>query len=428
MLEGAPHLRANKPTPMRLATQLPLAALLLAAPLAAQTPGDCTPGRAEKTLDAGDARGTVYNTGTLFARDSGPNYFVPAFQDVSPLYVASLWVGGMVGAELRTAGATYDNYEFWPGPLNADGSLPNPTDCSAYDRIWKVSAADLALYEATGVATADLNDWPFELGAEVMDGDGVEGNYDLAAGDRPRVYGTQTAFWVMNDVGNTHEGTGAPPIGLEVRVHAFAVSAKEPALDQATFYRYTLVNRNALALDSARFTLFADPDLGETSDDYIGSDTTRGLGFVYNADNDDTGSNGYGVAPPAAGFDLLDGLGVFTYFNGSCCGMSDPTTAQEYYNYASGRWKDGTPLFEGGDGYDEAASPVTTFAFPGDAATGAFWSEQQSTPGGPANQPGDRRFVAGSAAFTLQPGEARTFSVALLFARGASNTASVAAL
>ena len=58
----------------------------------------------------------------------------------------------------------------------------------------------------------------------MIDGDGDPGNYDLAAGDRPAIYGHQTAFWVMNDVGNDHQSTLTEPIGLEVRVTAFPSS------------------------------------------------------------------------------------------------------------------------------------------------------------------------------------------------------------
>src|SRR5687768_14801346 len=84
---------------------------------------------------------------------------------------------------------------------------------------------------------------PVAQGAEVVDGDGVPGNYNLAGGDRPRIYGTQTAFWVMNDVGNVHANSATRPIGLEVRVHAFAITSADDAMNRITVYRYTLVNR-----------------------------------------------------------------------------------------------------------------------------------------------------------------------------------------
>ena len=61
-------------------------------------------------------------------------------------------------------------------------------------------------------------------------------NYDLAAGDRPEVFGHQAAFWVMNDVGNVHQSTDSPPIGLE--------DAHEGVVDLVTMRAYTFEGDN----------------------------------------------------------------------------------------------------------------------------------------------------------------------------------------
>src|SRR5690606_19836158 len=66
---------------------------------------------------------------------------------------------------------------------------------------------------------------------------------------------------------------------------------------------------------------------------------------------------------------------------------------------------------------------VTTFAFPGDPVTGQFWSEVDED-----NSPGKRWQVAHSPAFTLQPGEARTFDLAVVFAQGTDYLDSVTRL
>ena len=221
---------------MRLVATLLL--LLLAAPALAQTPGNCEHGTAYAHFDVSDVWTRLFTTGSIgfgTGTTNGDGYLVPKLSGASPLFAASPWVGGRVGGEFRVAGATYDRFEFWPGPLEDGAALPNPDDCSAFDRIWVVSTLDVAHYDATGEATPDLAEWPVELGAEVIDGDGIEGNYDLAGGDRPRLYGSQTAFWVMNDVGNEHAVPGALPIGLEVQVTAFAIASEEATFNQATF-------------------------------------------------------------------------------------------------------------------------------------------------------------------------------------------------
>ena len=50
-------------------------------------------------------------------------------------------------------------------------------------------------------------------------------------------------------------------------------------------------------------------DLGDATDDYIGSDPAAGLGYVYNADTLDGNGAGttYGAAPPAVGYDFFQG-------------------------------------------------------------------------------------------------------------------------
>src|SRR5690606_19537892 len=308
---------------------------------------------------------------------------------------AGIWIGGKVNGEVRTAGATYTNFEFWPGPLDAGASLPEP-DCrranangrEAWDRVYVVSVLDVEAYEQTGVATDDLADWPVGLGAPAVDaaGDPVvptsrEQLIDLEAGERPVVYGGETAFWVMNDVGNDHAETGSAPLGVEVRVLAFAVPGSgEEDLDRGTFYRYTVVNRNSHPITDAYFSLFGHTTLGDGLSQYVGTDTTRGMAFTYGG----TLVNPvYGI-PPAVGYDFLGGgLGAHSFW-GNVPGPAVrlPTTAAEYYNRMQGLWNDGTPMTEGGNGY-QTGGDVTTFAFPGDPVTGQFWSEvdEDNSPG-----------------------------------------------
>lgn len=420
---------------MRIGFLMGLAALFCSVALA-QTPGSCALGRAQAVLDANDVQATLLNTGTLFYGPGVENaYYVPKEERKSPIYAASLWVGGRVNGEVRTAGTTYgertpvhDAYEFWPGPLDAGATLPNTTDCSAYDRIWTLSAEELADYERYGRTTADLREWPVGLGAPAVDASGDPlvpthrgQQIDLRAGERPVVYGSQTAFWVMNDVGNEHRTTGSDPLGIEVAVMAYAVAVGDPpfhrrAFGQATFYRYTITNRNSQPIEDAYAGLFADVDLGHAGDDYTGVDTTRALTYGYNADESDEGSQGYGSPPPAVGIDLLTGQAAGGRIP-KCCSYI-PFTAAGYYHRLQGLFPDGTPVREGGRTGDgpEATGPVTTYVFPGDPVTGQFWSAENIGNGARA-QAGDDRLYAATPAFSLQPGERQTIDVALVFAQ-----------
>lgn len=217
---------------------------LLAATASAQTPGSCELGRAVARLDVSNVEAALLNHGGLFlgAESDDRIYAVPKFEGlsplsrlgVSPLFAAGLWAGGLVDGEVRTAAASFARFAFTPGPLNDGATLPNPSDCSDFDRIYSVTILDLDGFEAGGALTADLRDWPVGLGAPAVTASGEpvlvtsrDQTLDLAAGERPRLSGSQTAFWVMNDVGRPRSIPGENPLGIEVRVTAFAIAGDE---------------------------------------------------------------------------------------------------------------------------------------------------------------------------------------------------------
>ena len=453
----------------RFATLLVL--LAFGASAAAQTPGSCVAASAMRVLDDSDVQAAVYNNGSLFYANTNVAglYVVPKDLGVPSIYAAGIWVGGLVGGAPRVAGSRYDNFEFWPGPLEDGATLPDPS-CQSFDRIYLVSQAQIDDYDTTGTRYDDLEEWPADLGAPVIaapgngvdddgdgdtdegtdgadnDGDGqtdeydeaerrTDGGYDIAGGDRPDLGGgTQAAWWVMNDVGNTHAETNSQPLGIEVRVLAFSKASDDPAFDQATFYRYEILNRSSNAIEDAHIAVFVDADLGaEFQDDYVGSDPSRSLVYTYNADDDDVG--GFGAAVPAIGLDVLTGTSTMMYFinNNEAPNTNDPGTGtfppfnEQYYNIMEGLWKDGTPMTEGGLGY-QTNGDVTTYAFSGDPVVPEFWSERRTTTSGGANTPDDRRMVGASPRFTLAPGERGQYDVSFVWARGADHLDSITEL
>ena len=422
--------------PLRYA--LLLAALLTAPSALAQTPGSCEPGTARAELSLSDVRAQLYNDGTSFAGSGGAGYVVPQESGVSSIYSNQLWIGGKIDGEVRAAATDFNRPEMWPGPLEEGATLPNPGDCSAYDRIYRVSTPELAAYEQTGVPLASLAEWPVGLGAPAVDASGApvvptnrEQVLDLAAGERPVIYGTETAFWVMNDVGGEHVTTGSLPLGIEVRVLAFSVNDPgEAALDQSTFYRFEIVNRNTRAITDLRLGWFLDPDLGGFDDDYIGSDAERGMLYIYNADNLD---RHYGAAPPALGVDVLSGAHGTMWTDNNFPFIDIPYTAARVYRSLQSVWTSSVPLTRNDLGYNpgEPGLDVTTWYWDGDPVTQSFWSEidAQIEPGAQPNAPGDRsaRVIAALPA-TLQPGASHTVDLGVVYARGTDHLDSVTEL
>ncbi|GMQ82756.1 MAG: hypothetical protein BMS9Abin05_2217 [Rhodothermia bacterium] len=429
----------------------------------AQRVGTCLRSLGEAYLDINNVRARIVNTGGLFYRGEPWVYEVPRFSNKHSVFAGGLWIAGQINGQLRIAAARYSNNEFWAGPLDDDGNPPR--DCTIYDRLYNVRKTDIIDYETTGQATNDLRAWPTGLGAPTVDSNGelvdlsdlpfstrVSRTIKLEAGERPLVIGEQSIWWIMNDRGNEHRTTKVDAIGIEVHTMALGASTTIDAVHNTTYYRYRIINRNNRPLENAYLGLFLDPDLGELFDDYMGSDSLLSLGFVYNADNDDEGDQGYGTAPPAVGVQFIEtphaendgidnnwdgrideageNLGL-SYFNDMdpYFGAEDPLplTAKDYYRPLSGVRRNGQPFTLGGDGKDPKNRPIR-YLYPGDPTTAEFWSEVNIDGQGAANQGGDRRFLMSTGPFRLEPGEETELVFSVVWARGKDHLDSVTEL
>ncbi len=440
--------------------------------------GNCEPALGEAYLDINNVRARLLNNGNLFWRGDPFVYEVPKGGGANAIFTSGIWIGGLVGGQLRAAATRYGNYQFWGGPLDDNGAPP--VDCAQYDHLYKVSRDDISEYDASGVSSPDLRDWPTGLGAPTLappdngvddDGDGtvdedgeqifvldqpvsqrLTRKIDLAGGERPAILGDQSIWWIMNDRGNEHLARGAdtPPIGLEVHALAFAFNSGGD-IGNTTFYKYDLYYKGDVPLTDTYIGLFSDPDLGNYQDDWVGSDTLRGMGFVWNSDNEDEGSDGYGI-PPAAGYDFFQGpivpspgdtayvsgtpvpdftnlkMAHFVFYNNGDGVTEDPANGQDYYNYLSGRWKDGKRITLGGNGRDFSDIP-TDFMYPGDPGSGPascqYWSECNSDDAGTAIEAADRRFVMSSGPFTINPNDYQQVVFGIVWAQGENNYDSV---
>lgn len=444
-----------------------MTALLIAGSARAQTTGNCAASRGDAFLDANNVSAQLFNTGGLFYRAFPAHYEVPEGSGINSIFTSSIWIAGMIDGELRVSASLFENRELWAGPL--DHNANPPANCDEYDRIYKVVKKDVTEFETTGTAATDLREWPTGLGAPTLDADGniidlldqpLERRkhrlIDLSEGERPAFRGDQAIWWLMNDVGNEHKSTNSEPLGIEVHVHAYAASSHMTHLDNTTFFRYRLFNKSLRPITDMYIGLYVDADIGNWWDDFAGSDTTRDLGFVYNADNFDEDAQsvfypGYGESPPAVGSVLMEGphaeydeidnngngqtdeigerLGMtaFAVMNEISSGpVGSPSDAEHYYRYLQGRWRDGTRFGGFGFGYDSDLIP-TNFMYPGDPETKEFWSEMNDG-GSHGHMSGERRFTMSSGPFTLDPGQETDFSFAYVWARGTDHLNSVTKL
>jgi len=379
--------------------------------------------------------------------------YFPAGTDRTVLYSGGVWIGGRVNGEIRVAIGAFDSPEYWPGPADDDGGVQ--TDLESYkvykinsnDDFWNnpiggINMADGTPYMRFDSAQHinDYDDWPVADGAPLDD----DGN--------PLLLGDQTLWAVFNDGGtHSYDGYGGATDSLGVEVHATYWAYDLPgALGNTIFMKFMFINKSDDIIDSCYVSLWADPDLGGASDDLVGCDTIRSLGFCYNATNAD---NTYGAAPPAVGYDFMQGpiiretdndpiyagydfsadtvflntgdtipqafiMGLTSfnkYINGT-----DPDEPEESYGYMRGNDS------KGGAGGDPDTPPTnpqtgeqTRFYHPGDPYLGTGWLD---------DTPADRRYMCNTGPFTFNPDDTQVVVGAVVVGQGADRKTSVLVL
>jgi len=422
---------------------------------------NCAPATAKIDLDINNVRAQLMTGGDMWWDIGTENarYEVPKGSGKNSLFAGSVWIGGYdAQGQLKVAAQTYrqNGNDYWPGPINdASTGGDQKNVCSDWDRFWKISKSDLnrflELQSAGNFAAIEadsrydaIRQWP---AAGNPDATGVSGSPLLTGGfstreyapfvdnetspdglydwhtDHPAIKGDQFIWWVFNDAGNVKGETGSSTIGLEVQASAFAFSTND-FLNDATFYNYRLINRGGLTLDSTYIATWTDADLGNAFDDYIGCDTVRGLGILYNGTSvDGTGeANSYGTRIPMVGVDFFIGpkkrielpgggfkdtllqMEVFSWFNNDFTPTGNPEGAEDFYGYMTGTNKSGARMHNDFQGPGVPSTgwgpgPDTRFVFFGNPDVKSEWSECSC-----GNQPYDRRFVHSSGPFRLEAG------------------------
>ncbi len=444
--------------------------------------GGCLPATAAIDLDINNVRARLMTGGDMWWNIGSQvaAYEVPKNSGKSSQFAASCWIGGYdQQGQLKVAAQTYrqDGNDYWPGALNDFGKISKDT-CDLWDRFWKVDRSTINQFiqlhktnsqsQAQGKEYASINEWPASgndkvigrdksvFGTKGRDGESIlsmnpshtyapfkdlntDGLYQPEDGEYPLITGDQYIWWVFNDAGNTKQQSITAAMGIEVQTSAFAYATQD-FLNDATFCQYRVINRGALTIDSTYIAVWDDLDLGYYKDDYIGCDTTRGLGISYNGTNDDGGGaghpvNSYGVNPPQVGLDFFQGplrpvkigtkdtverLGMtnFTYYNNDNSIIGNPSNGIQIYFYMTGSIRTGQRfsydfVAPGTPSRGYGAGPVSNFVFWGDPGDNSQWSECACN-----NLPDDRRFIFSSGPFQLLPGAMNDIVFGCVWAKG----------
>jgi hypothetical protein len=130
--------------------------------------------------------------------------------------------------------------------------------------------------------------------------------------------------------------------------------------------------------------------------------------------------NGFNYGDGIVDDEMLGFSKFMTFNNGICPDVCDPLTSEQYYNYLSGKWKDGLPLTYGGTGHALSGTNAR-YMYPGNSdlcnyGTGGVavnaWSEVSAN-----NAPGDRRGLASIGPVTIEPGAINNVELAFVWSR-----------
>ncbi|MCD6116402.1 T9SS type A sorting domain-containing protein [bacterium] len=390
------------------------------------------------------------------------------------IYTDGLVWGGFVqdgsSPELRVGGTTY-NTGLQRGAIVSKGVAEDPNAPDV--RIWRIrpdyktadlkrDAAELQDAGLSNITDADVaavraqyetdwNEWPWQKGAPFND---ANGNGIMDGDETPGFAGADQVIWfTANDLNSSQcfQLAGSPPIGMEVQVTLWGYNRTD-ALGNVAFKRYRFIYKGTSStpadatIDSMFVAVFSDPDLGDYSSDYVGCDTTAGLGFVYNSVTQDSKFVPYGLAPPSAGYDFLQGPVVksddpndkaifmmkekpgyknfgmtgFLYFAAGTS-ISDPDLkvydgTLQWYNLMNGLLpRAGTPFL------DNYGNP-TKFPLSGDPVKGDYNID------GVLMSASDRRFGMVTGPINMAVGDTQEVVVALLTGLGADRLSSLSVL
>lgn len=365
--------------------------------------------------DSPDADGNGNNAGGEFPRGS----------NVTIVFAGGIYISTIKGTDKVTSQTEFAT-EFQPGHITNFGV---PFDQLTWD---DPAASTNQVYLIDESRSGDdWTNWPGDLDAY---------------GDPGLLAAAQT-WAVFNDADVTiHREPSVSPnpgIGVEIVLQSFAFSSG--AVRDVVFFKFDITNKTSTNYPNTYLGLWMDPDVDNASNDIVGVDTARGLGFCYNADNSDASS--------CTGFDFFQGpivdttqissklvnkfrnnktvlltydgnenryipetlpgnqiwLGATsfnTYANGT-----DPRNDGERYNLLAGLYANGN--VKAGCGVDDY------YAFRGNPVTQSGCDVATSA------QQADQRILHGVGPFTLQAGATQVIWAGVIGATGADRISAV---
>lgn len=385
----------------------------------------------DRSIDLNRAIMPVVNNGA-FAWDlatGAPGLIFPKGTTNTVVFASGLWLGCTVNGETRAVVAEYSQ-EYGPGSMiGVSFDNPNRPEYVVYKVVrFAGSPDDTAHVDRTPeelAAVPGLDPLAHHSWSEYMSGAAPFGApwrihrlpnvttpdpTDSTDVPGPDVMGDQMLWCVFNDADqtlHTNSAGSSPPLGVEVQMTTFAFDRPGP-LGNTVFVKYKIINKGNNILQDVYASTWSDPDVGGPSDDLVGFDLGRMMGYAYNATNSDTQ---YGSEPPAVGYTLLKGptlprvQSFNKYINGT-----DPASTTDTYNYMQGLLPNGSEVI------DPTTGQATRYFVTGDPLAGTGWID---------SAPADRRMLLSNGPFQLSPTDTAEMLVAIVIGQSQDRLASI---
>lgn len=381
-----------------------------------------------QTIAPNNVRTTGGLEGTYFWDGSNARHYVPKNANTTTIFAAGICIGGydQLG-NLHLSAQTYrqNGSDFMTG--NGVDSIPSLFD-NAYNSTVTQNQINLFLQDRLdGVLNnvhTNIMQWPAKgntVSGEYINEEyapfvdiNANGLYEPLMGEYPKIKGTEMMFSTYNDYKANDRKWDGLPLGFNFYSSIFGFDcSNDTVIDNTIFLELIIENNSENDYDSLHLGMFVDADLGNYTDDYVGSIPERNAFYFYNADaNDEVTQSGYGTNIPVQSIAYLNkNMSTFLYYIGiNNNPQSIPADANHFYNYLTGTWGDGRPWEWGGDGYNEGTYPTKYFWPSSPNLTGSnVWSECSE-----ANVSDDRRGVGAVRIHRLAPNQRDTVRIAFI--------------
>ena len=194
-------------------------------------------------------------------------------------------------------------------------------DAAELNSVGLANVSDVQIQAVRDQYQKDYLEWPWQKGAPYYERNGTPGyqpdpnaHFDAADStyDEPGAADADQVIWyVCNDIG-ANPPWASPEAGMEMQATIWGYNRTD-ALGNTIFKKFRLIYKGTAGttpnarIDSMYVCQWSDPDLGSFTDDLVGCDTSLSLGYVYNGNRVDNQYSDFGLAPPASGFDFLQG-------------------------------------------------------------------------------------------------------------------------